>query len=273
MAAAAGKREMASRISVGAVGLPLLVLLVWIGSPWFSVLVAAVAAIGALELCRMARLWGDRPVVPVAVTWAVVFVAAGHLLDDGSSAVTSVMPIVSVAAGILLVSILWCHGSGTRLSGWGVTAGAALYTGGLLSHAPLLRALDQGLEWVLLLLFVTFAMDTCSFFVGRALGRRPLAPSISPSKTWEGAAGGVAGAVAAGVSAVYLLSLDAVLVEAAVLSALLGVVGQAGDLVESRLKRIAGVEDSGRLLPGHGGVLDRLDSIVFNLVVVYYFAL
>jgi phosphatidate cytidylyltransferase len=218
----------------------------------------------------MARRWGDRPVVPVAVAWAVAFVVAAHLLTGDSFHGRAALPIVSIGALISLVSMLWCHGSGTRLSGWGVTAGAAIYTGGLLSHAPLLRALDDGREWVLLLLFVTFVADSSAFFVGRAVGRRPLFLLISPSKTWEGAVGGVAGGLGASVAAVYVLGLEAGVGHALVLGALIGTVGQIGDMVESLLKRIAGVKDSGRLLPGHGGVLDRLDSIVFSLVLVYY---
>ena len=264
---------MAARTATAAVALPLLVLVVWLGSPWFSLLVGLAAALAAAELCNLGRQWGDRPLTPVAVGWAVVLVAMGHLLSGESSAGIKSMPVVSVAAAALVVSMLWCHGSGTRLAGWGVTAGAALYAGGLLSHAPLLRELDQGFEWILFLIAATFAADTFAFFVGSAVGRHPLAPAISPSKTWEGAVGGVAGAVGAAIAAVYALGLDVLPWEGALVGGLLGVVGQVGDLLVSRLKRIAGAKDSGWLVPGHGGLLDRLDSIVLNLVVVYYFVL
>ena len=264
---------MATRIATASIGLPLVVLLVWVGATWFTVLVAVVAAVGALEMCGLASRWGDRPLTPVAIAWAVAFVIVGHLLSGRSSVDVGLLSIVPVAVALLLASVLWLHGSGTRLAGWGVTATAALYTGGLLFHAPLLRGLEQGREWVLLLLVVTFATDTSALFVGRAVGRRLLAPSISPSKTWEGALGGVVGALGAAVAAFYVLDIDAGISEALALGALIGVIGQAGDLVESRLKRLAGVDNSGWLLPGHGGVLDRLDSIVLNLVVVYYFVL
>ena len=121
------------------------------------------------------------------------------------------------------------------------------------------------------MLLVTFATDTSAFFVGRAIGKRPLAPAISPSKTREGAVGGIVGALVASVAAVYVFDLNVALWKTIAIGVSIGIVGQLGDLVESRLKRIAGVKDSGSLVPGHGGVLDRLDSIVFNLVVVYYF--
>ena len=96
---------------------------------------------------------------------------------------------------------------------------------------------------------------------------------ISPGKTWEGAIGGFLAAVLAALAAAWALEIDVSVPVIVALGALMGVVGQAGDLFESKLKRLAGVKESGRLLPGHGGVLDRLDSIVFNLALVYYFVI
>jgi phosphatidate cytidylyltransferase len=157
------------------------------------------------------------------------------------------------------------------LAGWRMTALAALYPGGLLAFAPLIRGLDQGREWVFLLVLVTFATDTAAFAVGKLIGKTPLAPSISPGKTREGA---IAGFIVAGLSSVVLSSLFDLTVSvpaALALGLLMGIAGQVGDLAESRLKRWAGVKDSGILVPGHGGVLDRLDSIVFNLGLLYYF--
>lgn len=262
---------MGPRIASAAISLPLLFLAIWIGSLWFALLVAAAAAIGALELCDMIRRWGDRPVTLAAVLGAASLVLAAQLLQSRSSFVAAFGPAAGVGAAVSLAWLIWRPRTGTRISTWGATIGAALYTGGLLLHAPLLRGLHQGREWVLFLLAVTFATDTFAFLVGRAVGQRALVPSISPSKTWEGAGGGVIGAVGASAAAVYALSLKVTVAEALLLGALLGAAGQLGDLVESRLKRMAGVKDSGWVLPGHGGLLDRLDSIVFNLAVVYYF--
>jgi phosphatidate cytidylyltransferase len=135
----------------------------------------------------------------------------------------------------------------------------------------MLRELDDGRQWVMYLFAVTFASDTSAYLVGRGIGRLKLAPGISAGKTWEGAAGGVAGSIAASVAAIALLSLDVSLFEAIGAGAALSIVGQLGDLGESRLKRLAGAKDSGVAVPGHGGVMDRLDSIVWNLVVVYHF--
>lgn len=259
------------RIASAAIGLPLLALFIWAGSPWFSLLLTAAAAAGAFELCQMVRQRGRRPVSLVAAVWAVALVAAGHSLAAGAS---SQVIVQAAAAGAALAAVAWLLAAYRRELGpadWGISAGAALYTGGLLAHGPLLRGLEQGREWVFLAVLVTFAADTSAFFVGRAFGVRPLAPTVSPGKTWEGALAGLIGAIGASALLATAFGLDVTLAAALALGTLMGVVGQLGDLAESRLKRFAGAKDSGWLVPGHGGVLDRLDSIVFNLVLVYYF--
>ena len=264
-------RAAVSRIATAAVGLPLLALIVWAGAPWFSALVAAAAAIAAYELCSIAARAGHRPWTLIAIILAIGLVAVSHTLADESVAKSTLAPVVALAAGAGLASLMWARRPGSSIARATVTIGAVLYAGGLLFHAPLLRELDQGRDWVLLLFVVTFASDTGAYLVGRSVGRRALMPSVSPSKTWEGAVGGLAGGVGAAVACVYLLDLDAGLGESLLLGALLGVAGQMGDLAVSRVKRIADVKDSGWFVPGHGGLLDRLDSIVFNLVVLYYF--
>ena len=146
-----------------------------------------------------------------------------------------------------------------------------VYIGFLLSHALLLSGDAQGgWQWLYFALLIAFANDTGAFFTGRLMGRHRLAPAISPGKTWEGAAGGLLWAVGAALALDYVLSLSLLLWQSAVLGVIIGVLGQAGDLLESALKRRAGVKDSGTLLPGHGGILDRLDSVIFTVPVVYY---
>ena len=127
-----------------------------------------------------------------------------------------------------------------------------------------------GRDWVLLALFATFAVDTTAYFIGRAWGRHKMAPTISPGKTWEGAVGGLAGAIVAVIALALLLDIDISYSEMVILGFLIAVFAQLGDLAESKLKRSMGVKEAGNLIPGHGGILDRLDSIVFTGVVVYY---
>ena len=156
--------------------------------------------------------------------------------------------------------------------GWVWTIAGILYVGWLLSYLVALR-LDAGRNWVFFALFTTFGSDTLAFFVGRVLGRHHLAPLISPKKTWEGAIAGVFGAMI--VSLLFVpttpLNLPLSYGQAVLLGLLVSVFGQFGDLVESLLKRNVGVKESGKLIPGHGGFLDRMDSVVFAGVVVYLY--
>ncbi len=264
---------MASRIASAAIGLPLLVFAVIAGSPWLTVVVGAVTAVAAVEVGTMARRRRLGPPVPLSVGWSVAIVVGAHFLAGGTSFEKSVLPVIGGGALVSLVWLLAFNRSVNGLRDVAVLVGIVVFIGGLLSYGLLLRELDQGRDWVLLALLVTFATDTGAFLVGRVVGKRPLAPSISPSKTLEGGLGGLLAAVGLSVALVYALDLEVAQWEALILGFMIGVVGQIGDLLVSRLKRWAEVKDSGWLIPGHGGVLDRMDSIVFNLVVVYYFVI
>lgn len=134
-----------------------------------------------------------------------------------------------------------------------------------------LYQLDQGRRWVLFVLAVTFAGDTFAFYAGRTWGRRKLWPSVSPKKTLEGLGGNVLGCALIGAAG-GLWFLPSPWFGTALLGLFLGFWGPAGDLFESMLKRGSGIKDSGRLLPGHGGLLDRFDAVLFNLPIVYFYA-
>ncbi len=151
-----------------------------------------------------------------------------------------------------------------------VNALALLYIPFLLGHLVWLRDLPDGRWWVLWLLAVIFAGDTGAFYIGRTLGNTKLFPTVSPGKTWAGTLGGAAASVVMGGAAGYWLIPYISWVGLAVMGGALGVVGILGDLFESMLKRRAQVKDAGQLLPGHGGMLDRLDSILFAAPVVVY---
>ena len=128
----------------------------------------------------------------------------------------------------------------------------------------------MGRAWLLLALLTVFATDTGAYFTGRAIGRHPMAPRISPNKTWEGAAGGLGAAVIAVVALGLAFDVDTPRWQQVIIGVAVGVASQLGDLLESRLKRVSNVKDAGSIIPGHGGVLDRLDSIVVSIPVVYY---
>jgi phosphatidate cytidylyltransferase len=140
----------------------------------------------------------------------------------------------------------------------------------MLGHISLLRQIPNGAWWVGVILLVTWAYDTGAYFSGRAFGHRPFMAHVSPSKTLEGVYGGLALACVAGLATVPSVGLRPW--QGLALGFILGVVAQTGDLVESMIKRQVGVKDSGALFPGHGGVLDRIDSVLFSGVAAYYAA-
>jgi phosphatidate cytidylyltransferase len=142
------------------------------------------------------------------------------------------------------------------------------YVGGLLAALPLLHR-SSGPAWVALAIAVTFANDTGAYFVGRALGRTKMAATISPGKTIEGAVGGLAAGLTVTFVTGWLFMPALSIAECVAIGFVSGVVGPAGDLVESLIKRAAGVKDSGRSIPGHGGILDRIDALLFVGAYVY----
>lgn len=159
------------------------------------------------------------------------------------------------------------------LSDVGLRLLGALYVGLTLAHFVMLRRLDEGAWWVLFAFVVIWLSDTCAYYGGTLTGRTKLAPSISPGKTVEGALWGVAGAVAVAILFVKLIGFDTGgmgLFTIAVIAVIVSVAGIIGDLAESLFKRSFGVKDSGTLIPGHGGMLDRVDSLLFAVPVLYY---
>ncbi len=153
-----------------------------------------------------------------------------------------------------------------------ITIFGVLYIGVALSYLILIRSFPQGEYFVLFVLFVTWAADTGAYYVGKAFGRHPLAPAISPKKTVEGLLGGVAFAIIAVYACrSWVASYDLSMMGCFILGSMLTLTGFAGDLAESALKRSAGMKDSSGLLPGHGGMLDRIDSLLFTAPAFYYY--
>jgi phosphatidate cytidylyltransferase len=147
-----------------------------------------------------------------------------------------------------------------------------LYVPFLLAHFLLMHSMQEGRLWILFTLVLTYCGDTAAFYAGRAWGRKKLAPEISPSKTVEGGAGAIIGSIAGALFFQFFFLPQLPALQAFVLGTAVGIIGQMGDLFESMLKRSAEVKDSGTLIPGHGGLLDRIDSVLFAGPLVYYYA-
>lgn len=255
---------MKQRVLTALWGLPLLVACVWFGTPWFSILVAIIAFLCAWEFYRLAVRSGGEPLTIIGLIWILLFIANAHF-DS------SFTPFLLASAVFFPLLATLFRRRESIFTSWAWTLLGILYIGWMLSHYISLRELAQGRDWVLFALLSTFACDTFAFFVGRAIGRHPLAPGISPGKTWEGGVAGFLAAIGAALLLDALLNLPLGYIKAIFLGCLIGIFAQLGDLVESLLKRNAGVKDSGNLIPGHGGVLDRMDSVVFVGIIVYYY--
>ncbi len=198
---------------------------------------------------------------------------SGLLITTGF-AVPGLLPepatITFIIMAILLSHALSSRGLKTGLLDTAVVAFGAFYVAWLLGHLILIDRLANGPFLIFFLFLVTWANDTTAYYVGTLLGRHPMAPAISPRKTWEGAIGGLLGSVATAFAcrAWFLDSLS--VSETAWLGLMIGLAAPLGDLCESALKRSASVKDSGGLIPGHGGMLDRVDSLIFTTPAFYY---
>ncbi len=259
---------------------------VWYGEPWFTILAAAFGLAAVVEFFRLGSATGAAPLPVLGAFFTLALILARSpgltgLLPAGL-APAMVTPLLLAAAAItLLAGLARRRGRGDRLAGWAWTMAGLLYLGWLLGHAVALRGLEEGRNWLILALLANTLSDSAAFLVGRSLGRHRLAPRISPRKTWEGALAGLVAAMALPLlfaapqlgpwaNPLHIAGLGRG--EAVGVGALVSIFGQAGDLVESWLKRRAGVKDSGNLFPGHGGALDRLDSVIFAVAAVYYYA-
>jgi len=245
---------------------------VWFGGPFYYLILALAAALGALEFFGILGLSYRHPLTVFGLLCVLLLIVGAHYKEPETFEDPYTAPIL---AGAVVFSLIWLlsRRAGHALVNWVWTLAGIIYIGWMLSHFIPLRALDDGREWVLFLLFATFATDTAAFFCGRAWGKRSLAPAISPGKTWEGAIGGFLAAIAASLVLATILGLPIPYWQVTILGILIGIFAQLGDLSESLLKRSAGVKEAGTLIPGHGGILDRLDSIVFTVVVVYYYVI
>jgi phosphatidate cytidylyltransferase len=257
------------------IGVPVVAAVIWFGSPWFTILAAAWAAGAANEFYGLVkRARGLNPLIYFGLLWVVLFVISPHvysLLPPVPAILFTPSFLLATSVILPLVILLWRRGKENAFANWAWTVAGILYIGWLLSYIVALRITDDGRGWVFLAVLCTFASDIAAYLTGRAAGRHKMAPYISPNKTWEGAIGGVVGSIIISIAVVILFDLPLVYWQAVLLGVLVSVVGQLGDLVKSLFKRNVEVKDSGNVLPGHGGFLDRMDSLAFAGVTVYYF--
>jgi phosphatidate cytidylyltransferase len=281
--------ELVRRVGFAAVAIPVALLIVWYGGLPLAALLAVAGALGTGELFGLAERGGTRPARILGMATAAAIPLVTYVLLARSSAGTAVADAGLYAAALwlllLLTWVLAARSPGERpLEAASVTLLGVAYTGALpaflllIRHGQLPTRSWAGALLVFFPLVVTWVCDTAAMFGGRTFGGPKLAATVSPGKTRSGTVAGVIGAlVVAPLFALWIfpaVGVDMRLWEAVAVAGVLSVLGQVGDLAESLFKRQAGVKDSSHLIPGHGGVLDRLDSLYFVVPVaaaMYWF--
>jgi phosphatidate cytidylyltransferase len=265
-----------TRILTAILVLPLVIVATVLGGLWFFVLVTVVLTLAAIEFCQ---LMGRDPFRPppafaVALVWLLVLDAQfphGQLLGE-----RILGPGLAI---VLFSSLIWqlAHRQGYPTADWALSIAGGLYIGWSGAYFLRIRQLPEGLWWLMTIIPITWFSDVLAYVVGSRWGRHKMTPHLSPGKTWEGWAGGVVAGTLTGTglasvwSALELTGLTPItgLLMGLTLSAL----APLGDLTISMMKRQVGADDSGSLFPGHGGALDRLDSLLWTAAIGYYLAL
>lgn len=254
---------MLKRTLSALIGAPILLGLTYLGGPYIAFLVAVLTLLALGEFmkigeCMRTHTW-SKQTTAVTIVWLInLFVGSQEWMFS-----------VLIFALLLALGRLALGYPQTTLAEATFNLLAFLYSVVLLSHLYLLRQLSGGLELTLLTIFLVWATDTGAYLIGKRFGRHLLAPQVSPKKTVEGSLGGLLLSIV--VAMLYWrLFGETSWFTYLLLAIIVGVSAQIGDLFESALKRSAGVKDSGKLIPGHGGILDRFDSLIFAIPLVYY---
>jgi phosphatidate cytidylyltransferase len=265
------------RVLTAAVLIPLVLLLVFKGSFLvITIFTALVAGLAAWEYLVLADAMGAKtPRILVLIAIAILFATPLALPNDTGAAMLGALSLV------LFVVCAFRSPLSRVLPDTAYSVFCLVYVGMTLTTIPLISARENGPSLLLFLFFVVWSGDVAALYVGKSIGRHKLAPSISPNKTWEGSVGSIAGSLLITLGLIGLadllarhnidiISYPGTIGRWLLLAVLLNVAAQVGDLVESAIKRGAGVKDSGSLLPGHGGILDRIDALLLAAPVLWY---
>jgi phosphatidate cytidylyltransferase len=270
--------ELTRRIIFAVIAAPVSIAIVYFGDWALAILLSVLAALAAWELFRIAREGGTFPLEPAGIALAALAPIAIHAQRRGVYRL-SLTAIIAMAL-LLFASTIWLRGpKGKPLSSVAITIFGVLYAS-LFSYIYALRYHDYavgaaaGTALVVLPVILTWSTDIGAYIIGRAMGRKKLIPSVSPGKTVEGAIGGLGFAIVTCLLYVRFILMPyarlGLTIQGAVLFAIIvSVAAQTGDLAESLIKREAGIKDSSRIIPGHGGILDRFDSLLFVMPVAF----
>ncbi len=263
-----------TRVIVAAILLPIGVVIIYFGGWAFSAFVSLIVGLAAWEYSQIFRRSGIQPATIIAVVGAAIL-ALGRAWDEFDSAPLLISLILIIS--MIYHMVAFERGRDQAGTDFAVTFSAALYVGWLGAYLISIRALPEGFWWLLLVLPTVWLADSGAYFIGRRFGQHKLSPRLSPKKTWEGYLGGIPVGTLGAVGLMYLWKIWAgpafsiTLPQTALLGLLLSSITTLGDLGESLIKRQSGVKDSSNLIPGHGGVFDRIDSWLWAALIGYYF--
>jgi phosphatidate cytidylyltransferase len=275
--------SIAQRWLTAIIAMPVVLVFVWFGGWWAFIATAVVVVVSCLEFHTMLLHIGQRPLIWISLGLSILFLVAAMLPQQH-------LLILEIGIGASILCSFPCFFWREKLDGalvdWALTLAIAFYIGWPMSLLLLLRQsepavfhpasggllyLPPGIWWLMTLFLGVWTFDGAAFFSGRQFGRHKLAPLISPAKTWEGVAGGLIACIIACL-ATTVVPLGVPWYLSILLAILIGAAATLGDLSESLIKRQTHVKDSGQIMPGHGGMLDRMDSVLFVVIVVYIFA-
>lgn len=240
----------------------------WLGNPWLAIFASVIAAMGTYEFYRIVRHEHIQPLVYPGIFFSILFV------------IRSLIPLPQLfellVALLILIPLIWMLFKQEKDNAFinvGWTIMGVLYIGWLVSFYISMRDLENGMSWLFLVLACTALCDIFAYAVGSKLGKHALVSSVSPGKTVEGSLGGMAASIIFAVLISVLLKLPLSIWQMLLAGIIIGFFAQIGDLVESLLKRNMKTKDAGNVLPGHGGILDRIDSHLLIAPVAYFLIL
>jgi phosphatidate cytidylyltransferase len=253
-----------TRVMTALIAIPMVIGVVFAGGLWFLAGVGLVALVAGWEFGRMVKV-GGYATTPFFTLGLIILLLLNSYRSDFS--------LECILSVILLSSLTWQlfqADSASPTADWALTVIGGLYIGWGMAHLVALRQLTNGLAWVWLVLLCTWGADTFAYLVGSRWGHHKLWPRLSPKKSWEGFIGSIGGSLLGATGAAILFNLG--WVTCLFIGALIPIIDLFGDVSISMMKRDVGIKDSSNLFPGHGGFLDRSDSLLFVSVVVYYYA-
>ncbi|MEL7590756.1 MAG: phosphatidate cytidylyltransferase [Anaerolineaceae bacterium] len=262
--------SLRNRLLVAAILIPVLVLFAWLGGWYFAILIALLTALAVYELWGLFSKNGYKPALALMIVFTPLAVLMRQWIEFRYS---------DILLAVLILSAMFYHvielerGGENSAVNFFISLGAPLYLGWLGGYAVSIRNLENGLYWFLLVLIINSMADTGAYAIGSRFGRHKMLPHVSPHKSWEGYAGGIATGVLSGLAVAALGQLfipGILLLHGALLGLVIPILAPMGDYGESMIKRFFNVKDSSTILLDHGGFLDRIDSALWAVVIGYY---